>query len=848
MGGELGVLPRHDERAWRMPLLAGAYDTRPVSPAEWSALDIVVQAHAGAALSTPARRASAVLERLTRPIVDVARLRHGEATAESFQTQVTAIRRILFGLMWDRQEGYWQWSAQTWMGALAPDAVTFAARHGHMGRPSLLDLAYLLCGFDRFTAIGRGTRFIDMAQAIFGPRRVEEEVARVRSVLAGPDGMGYSAKQAGHGELTRALALAMLLNRSPFLEDMTREFFVSLADAYPEEAESLLHRVSKALVVLGLFPPYAHRRKTAKEVCDPGGCPEEWYRWAVAWYRTSGKNLAPGGAKRCLGSILIAGRWLAVNHPAIVSPDQWTEDLALEYRASLYTERIGQYVNPAQEKALRNKGLWGKPLDHAGISTRLVHLRTFFNDLQNTPHAIDGEPGRRIAVTFKPSVTLRLPKVTQHALRNVEPRDIQPLAWQKLAGAAARLTPDDWPADAYWPFEAIRALALLWITAARRSDELLRLRVDCLREEWDPDMLDEDGEPLPQAGDVVGESRDGSHTIWYLRVPTNKYGGEFYVWIPPYTARAINDWIAVRAKLAPQRYDAKDREFADLLFTAHGRGMTRAFLNQRLIRFLCERAGIDYKDAKGNYTCHRGRSSRITLLRQCGMELDDLAQYAGHKDTATIRRYARTHPLELHRKVAKADVLSTIIEGIFLPDASLKGLPSLFWHLGYDTDGTPRYCGLPTYHACPHRLDCPKCGLHVGGEKARMIQEDPSGVPVTTSVPLTLAAHLREEGKDSEAEHALRAQADLSPPVPPAATFLSDPSALTDGQLRMLTDMGTDDALVQLTMARDAARDMLAAHDGKDGRNVLARTLRARLLQVQEYLERCEENRAARPL
>jgi len=364
-------------------------------------------------------------------------------------------------------------------------------------------------------------------------------------------------------------------------------------------------------------------------------------------------------------------------------------------------------------------------------------------------------------------------------------------------------------------------------------------------------MVDEDGEPLPQAGDVVQESHDGDgdggRKIWYLRVPTNKYGGEFHVWIPPYTARAIQDWIAVRAKLAPQRYDAKDREFADLLFTAHGRGMTRAFLNRKLIRFLCDRAGIEHKDAKGNYTCHRGRSSRITLLRQCGMELEDLAQYAGHKDTATIRRYARTHPLELHRKVAKADVLSSIIEGIFLPDASVKGLPSLYWHLGYDADGSPAYCGLPTYHACPHRLDCPKCGLYVGGEKARMIQDDPDGVPVTTSVPLTLAARLGEEGKEAEMERALQAQAVVAPPVPPSATFLSDPSALTDSQLRTLADMGTDDALVQLTMALDAARDMLAAQDGKDGRNVLARTLRARVSHVRGYIERCEGHRAARP-
>jgi integrase len=844
MSAEARTQPRCTAGLWQMPLQASAYDTRPVSPREWSALEIVVHAHGGATSARRTRGAHAMLHRLLLPVVDVVRLRSRRSNAESLQTQCSSIRRVLYQLIWEQQEGYWQWNAQTWITVLMPDAHTFTLLHGVTGRPSLLDLAYLLCGFDRFAATGVGTRFIDMASAIFGPDLVAAEIARVRNMLVGPENMGYSAKQGGRGDLDRALALAMLLNRSPFLEAMSRDFFASLEGTYPREAEVLLHQVSKALVVLGVFSPYIHRRKSAKDLSDAAGCPDEWYKWAVAWFRTSGKELTIGVAKRCFGSILIAGRWLAATHPAIVSPEQWTEDLALEYRQSLYEEKIGQYVNPVLEKALRNKGLWGKPLDHSGISTRLANLRTFFNDLQNTAHTIDGAPGRRIAVRFKPAVALRLPRVTRQALLNAEPRDIQPLAWQKLAGAAALLARDEWPVNAYWPFEAVRALALLWITSARRSDELVRLRVDCLREEWDPAMLDEEGNSLPWAGDVVEEHRPGTSAgkIWYLRVPTNKYGGEFHVWIPPYTARAIQDWIALRAKLAPRRYDVKDREFADLLFTTHGRGMTKGFLNRIVIPYLCARAGIDRQDAKGNYTCHRGRSSRITLLRQCGMELADLAAYAGHKNTATIQRYARTQPQDLHRKVAKADVLSTIIDGIFLPDASVKGLPSLFWHLGYDTDGSPRFCGLPSYHACPHRLDCPKCGLHVGGEKARMIQDDPAGVPVTTSVPLTLVTHLRAT---EDVAVAGRVEVPVTAPIPPSAQFLSTPSALTDGQLHALADLGTDDARTQLRMALHATEELLAAHERQDGRNVLARTLRARVATVRECLAHC--SRAACP-
>jgi len=115
--------------------------------------------------------------------------------------------------------------------------------------------------------------------------------------------------------------------------------------------------------------------------------------------------------------------------------------------------------------------------------------------------------------------------------------------------------------------------------------------------------------------------------------------------IPKYTADAIARWQAERGADRSPLYDLKDREFAALLFTHRGKRMALSFLNRRLIPLLCARAGIVPRDAEGAYTAHRGRSARISLLHACGLELEDLAAYAIHKNTATIKKYARRHPM-----------------------------------------------------------------------------------------------------------------------------------------------------------------------------------------------------------
>jgi hypothetical protein len=211
-------------------------------------------------------------------------------------------------------------------------------------------------------------------------------------------------------------------------------------------------------------------------------------------------------------------------------------------------------------------------------------------------------------------------------------------------------------------------MAFLWVSTARRPNELLRLRAECVRTQWEPDMSDEAGDRLPPGAEVVGDERGAK--VSYLHIPSSKYGGPGWIWIPKYTADAIVRWQAERGVARLALFDQKDREFTQLLFTHRGKGMC---VNHRLIPLLCREAAVDPHDAEGAYTAHRGRSARISMLHAWGLELEDLAAYAIHKNTQTIKTYARRNPIHLHRRVAQADTLSTVIEGLYDPVAAAAG-------------------------------------------------------------------------------------------------------------------------------------------------------------------------------
>src|SRR5205823_384488 len=138
-----------------------------------------------------------------------------------------------------------------------------------------------------------------------------------------------------------------------------------------------------------------------------------------------------------------------------------------------------------------------------------------------------------------------------------------------------------------------------------------------------------------------------------------------------------------------------------------------------------------------------------------------------------------------------------------------------------------------------HRMDCPRCGLFIGGERARLLQDDPSLLPITATVSMSEAQRLLSQGQVAAAEQALDALHSVPPPVPPSAAYLTNPAGLSDERLAELADLATADALAQLALVEGDLAATLAEYRGKDGRNVAVRALRTRLAFVRGLVERC---------
>jgi hypothetical protein len=267
------------------------------------------------------------------------------------------------------------------------------------------------------------------------------------------------------------------------------------------------------------------------------------------------------------------------------------------------------------------------------------------------------------------------------------------------------------------------------------------------------------------------------------------------------------------------------------------------FINTSLIPTLCAKAGVDVEDAKGRITGHRGRSTRLTLLRRNGVGLEDLAEYAGHANTRTIRRYANQDPLQLHQIIKDADDLSRVIEGVVDMQAAAQGLPALRWFIGYDADGEPMYCGNQVYVTCPHRLDCQRCGMFIGGEKARLLREGEQTLPVTSKVPLTPLEKCVVEGDQAGAHACRTALQQLPAPETPDITLMFNPEGLANTELEKLAKLATPSALSKLHQALDAHEKKLAdlCQQHRTGRNARVAAQKKRIAFVRALLADCEQ-------
>jgi len=201
---------------WTMPVCPEQYDRRPLSATEQEALAVLSEGYAPMN-SVSRREAQATLARLYRPLHAVYALRRQDPSCRPLATS------MLCRQMHRRVRAFWKWSPQDWLAVMETSPASFATVNDLHGggkglRPHLLDVAYLLCGFDEFGPLWTATALHRMARVVFGTERVAIQLARIDVVLA-PE--GYATGQQSLKQRYQAVSFLLLVYRSPWLEDLT---------------------------------------------------------------------------------------------------------------------------------------------------------------------------------------------------------------------------------------------------------------------------------------------------------------------------------------------------------------------------------------------------------------------------------------------------------------------------------------------------------------------------------------------------------------------------------------------------------------------------------------------------
>src|SRR5205823_4288600 len=152
-------------------------------------------------------------------------------------------------------------------------------------------------------------------------------------------------------KLRQCLSMACVLNRSPYLEDMSEEL-LARAGVESDRMRQASQRIALALRHLGLLPQPTKQLLAVRGNFDHTGMAQEWYQWCMSWYEQAA-DLTPGVRAQYTSLLLAVGRWLQEQHPEIHTPEQWTEELAFRFRSDLCSWTTGQYVGDFARRTLK---------------------------------------------------------------------------------------------------------------------------------------------------------------------------------------------------------------------------------------------------------------------------------------------------------------------------------------------------------------------------------------------------------------------------------------------------------------------------------------------------------------
>jgi len=651
------------------------------------------------------------------------------------------VRQAVLSEMQHRGTAYGAWEGAAWVAA---------SRHAGAYAANVLAVAYHLGGVTGAEALAAGVQPTPFAWHVFGRVPVEGEVVRLQEYLLS---LGYGRCTVALHPLRVLLTRLFLLVGRPALEALTLDLIEDVyRQATPRSPErGACYRLARALHLMGLVAhPLVARAHTgdATETVDP-----VWAAWCARWRATS--TLAPASRHVVYYGTLKAGRWLARHHPTVRMPDDWTRDLAIAYVAAVDTS-VGGTDNAAQAHQERRRG---QPL-YPRTKDRLIGvMRTFFRDCQEW-----GWCARR----FDPGRVFATPRAIK-ALIGPAPRVIADDIWAKLLWAGIHLEVGDLtviggvggstPTGLVFPHLLERALAITWLFAGLRSDELVRLRVGCIR--WQ----------RPDGGPAAGtEAREGATCL--LDVPTHKTGTSYTKPVDPLVGEAIAHWEADRLA-QPLLLDPKTSERVAFLFCWRGQIVPKRHLNATLIPALCRKAGVPESDARGRITTHRARSTIATQLYNAKepMSLFELQEWLGHRSPTSTQHYARITPTTLAKAYADAGYFARNVRTLEVlldrdavhSGAAARGDPWQYYDLGHG------YCTFNFFEQCPHRMACARCDFYVpkGSTKAQLVEAKTNLQRMLTAIPLTEDERAAVEDGTTALDHLLEQLADQPTPAGP---------------------------------------------------------------------------------
>jgi integrase len=784
---------------------------------------------------------AARIARVTQPLLDVLALFQQRRPTSYVARQYFV--DYLLGQVLQANTLYWGWSRPLWEAVidaipLRPNSVALRREPGYTtiaGPHSVLAhlAAYLFSDILYLT----GKRCFPahlLGEIVFGQEAVQMTLNQVIEPWVA---MGYAEQRRERIVFTTILAL--LTNRHPHLEALTTTTLMQLRETNPSpEMQSRIGQLQHVLISLHLLPgeggrtiaEHPHLQLFQEEFVV--GIHPRWVAWLRAfWHQTP---LSQNNRRDIIRHVLVAFRWVTQHAPHITEPSQWTRELALRYVAYVCNEAtVYEYVSPLtqQRRAKQLEQRRGELLKAASKTARIRSLRRFFRCLQKYSYEVDGCREPRLAVNWNPDDALATP---EHVLAQVQPnpRNVEEEAWLKLVWTACTLTAAMVKATApgaRYPLPLLRAIALVWVTGCRRSDEIRRLPLECIRQEWAPEMVDDNGVQLEPA-----------EKLWYLRVPSNKYQGDFWTPIPHFTAEAILAWKAVRPPNQSSLPDRKTAKLTEYLFQYKGRRIGGSFLNQSLIPLLCKAAGLTdaqgnpYRDAIGRITSHRARSSTAYYLKAMGMTPYDIGKLLGHTNpNQTLPWYLKENLHQLGRMYRKANPLDRTVHALLDTNAAGRGEPCVFYYLSDSPEGRPRLCGNPNFRVCYHQLQCAECAAYIDVEMAEAIEKQPGVLHI--SVPIPLPEQLVEDLTKQE-EGAPVGESPPPPPLPsPAFHFNTKVPARIEGESRPNPSEGD-----QLRTRLGDLETQLAAKGKQDARNVSIRLLKQEIGDLKKRIAELE--------